>query len=213
MTHSATDQLFEYWKSRTRFAAIPDRVDMVPSELDPKLLPHIFLLELNPDGSVLFRLAGTDICLVHNRELVRTKFRNLWSFTDLPLIDTELTRVFRDQLVVQIGSHITFQRGLCEFQTLILPLRHGSEGCTRAIGCMAPQSPPAAMLWKGEYDVSRHSVLTITEKAWKASAVIKDPRLQPPAHEVPVFELSRRGRPPENGRKVGHLTVIEGGAI
>lgn len=212
MTQSATEQLFEYWKSRRRGNAIPDRVDMLPSEMDPKLLPKVFILELTSDGIVSFRLAGTDLCFTHKRELARTKFRNLWSFPDLPIIDREISRVFREQIALQIDSEVTSQRGLGEFQTILLPLHHGAEGCTRVIGCQHSTSVPASLWWRGEFDVSRHSVSKLTERAWKTSAVIKDPRLQPPAYEAPVFEFSRRGRPPEDGRKVRHLTVIEGGA-
>jgi hypothetical protein len=52
---------------------------------------------------------------------------------------------------------------------------------------------------------------SVENRLWKAGKVIGDPRLQPPVYEVPVLEFSRRGRRPE-GRAVGHLIVIEGGA-
>jgi hypothetical protein len=51
---------------------------------------------------------------------------------------------------------------------------------------------------------------TVENRLWRKGKVVGDPRLQPPAYEVPVLEFSRRARRPE-GRTVGHLVVIEGG--
>lgn len=211
MTQTNTEQLFEYWKSKTRGFEIPDRLDVLPSEVVP-VLPRLFILEVSESGQICFRLVGTGMESVHAKPLNGTPFRNLFAFTDLNDVDRCLSRVVTDNIVTIIRTQAKGQRGYPEFETLLLPLSNLGK-TNRIIGCQSLVDSKDWLPWMGRDPIYRHSVLTIAERTWFKGSVIKDPRLQPPKYEVPVFvDLSRRGRPPQDGRKVGHLTVIEGGA-
>lgn len=221
MTQSATDQIFDYWRSLTVGDRIPDRSDINPSDIK-SILPHVFILQLEErsisrpavfgqsERDMIFRLAGSEICDLHTRELTRTSFKDLITPRDRDSILSEMFRVFTHHEVKKLTTRIRSDYAILDVETVMMPLSNGEEGTTRALGCLMPMTE-GRLWWKGDYPITSHELVSVGSVAWKSSNVIGDPRLQPPAHEVPVFELGRRARRPE-GRMVGHLTVIEGGA-
>jgi hypothetical protein len=226
MTQSATDQIYEYWRSIMRDGGIPDRSGMNPMDVG-SLLPKIFMLQLEKPGrddrigfspsmpEITFRLAGTELDDTHMRDLVRTPFRNIFAAKNREWVDQETMRVFADREIKVFHSRIQSKFAIVDVETILLPMSNGEEGCTRALGCQRLMVDNLKTLWwRGSYQVSDHALMSVSERLWREERpanVIGDPRLQPPAYEVPVFELSRRARRPE-GRMVGHLVVIEGGA-
>lgn len=210
MTQGATDRLYDYWKSKLQGDRIPDRSDMIMSEMTD-IIPQVMILERSARGAS-FRIAGGDVCTTHRAELKGTELRSMFAHVDREAVDVVIRKVFGSNAAFQIRSRIKSEWGYAEFKTILLPLRYGTEGTVRIVAAQEPVSTPASLWWRGSYNVSLHTILDVDDVNWRGrSTVVRDPRLQPPAYEVPVFELSRRGRPPE-GRKVGHLTVIEGGA-
>lgn len=221
MTQSATDQIVEYWRSLMVGDRIPRRADVNPAHIK-KILPNVFFLQLDEravsrpsvfgqlERDVSFRLVGSDICDLHTRELTGTSFRELVSPRDRPRIDEELLRVFSHLEAKSLTTRIRSEFAIVDVRTVILPLSNGEEGVTRALGCQTVLVD-GRLWWKGSHPISSHQLIAVENIPWRTGKVLGDPRLQPPAHEVPVFELSRRARRPE-GRMVGHLTVIEGGA-
>lgn len=209
MAQGATDKLFDYWKSKIDGGMIPSRSDIVMSEVTG-FLPQLMILERSAKWPA-FRLAGTDVCTTHRCELKGSAFRSLFAHQDRAAVDNWIEDVFGRDAVVRIRSRAKSEWGFAEFDTILLPLRFGEEGTARIVGAQTPTTTPASLWWRGSYNMSLHTVVDIEELAWRDSSIVRDPRLQSPAYEAPVLEFSRRGRPPE-GRKVGHLTVIEGGA-
>ncbi len=68
-------QLFDYWLQRTRPDSLPGREDISPAEI-PRLLPHISLLDVLPDdGGFRYRLAGSRLREVFEREVTGTHIR------------------------------------------------------------------------------------------------------------------------------------------
>ncbi|NTF17078.1 PAS domain-containing protein [Agrobacterium rubi] len=220
MTQSATDRIFEYWKSLTMDGRIPKRSD-IKTEALQSILPYVFILQLEesvlePSSSlpqqkpdITFRLTGTEICNLHTRELTRSAFKYIITPRDRAQVEAELRRVFTHHEVKRFTTRVRSAYAILDVQTIVMPLNNGPEGCTRAIGAQIPLTRDH-LWWKGEHSISSHELVATETMSWRASNVIGDPRLQPPAYEVPVFELSRRAKRPE-GRMVGHLTVIEGG--
>lgn len=221
MTQSATDQIFEYWRSLTVDGRIPDRADINPSNIK-SILPHVFILQLEEhsvsrpavfgqlERDMVFRLAGSEICDLHTRELTKTSFKDLITPKDRQPVLAEMFRVFTHQEVKRLTTRVRSDYAIVDVETIVMPLSNGEEGVTRALGCLTPATE-GRLWWKGDYPITSHELISSENIEWRPSNVIGDPRLQPPAHEVPVFELSRRAKRPE-GRMVGHLTVIEGGA-
>jgi hypothetical protein len=209
MAQGATDKLYDYWKSKLDGDRIPDRRDMVMSEMT-SIIPQVMILERSAQGAT-FRLAGSDICTTHRSELKGTALRSMFAHLERHALDTVVHKVFDREAGFRIATRLKSEWGYADFDTVLLPLRNGSEGIVRMVAAQCPKTTPASLWWRGSYNVGLHSILEIDELTWRCSStVVRDPRLQPPAHEVPVLELARRGRVPE-GRKVGHLTVIEGG--
>jgi Uncharacterized protein conserved in bacteria len=221
MRTSATDQIFQYWQSLRRGDDIPRRLDVNPMDLKA-ILPKVFFLEQEPKDdtntadfvsrqrAVTFRLAGTDLCDTHMRELTRTAFRDIFITKDRPVIDNELKRVFEYREVKLLRTQVKSEFAFVEIETVVMPLiNHGV--CDRILGCQSFVTDRRSLWWKGSYPISGHSLLSVETISKGPSNVIGDPRLQPPAYEVPVLEFSRRNRRPD-GRSVGHLVVIDGGA-
>jgi hypothetical protein len=220
MTTSATDQLYDYWRSLLRGDSIPHRVDVNPRDMSA-FLPQVFILQRHEideqeprlkatHQDVSFRLAGTDLCDTHMRDLRNTPFREIFAAKDRPQVDEELARVFDHEEIKIFRTRIRSEFAFVEAETIVLPIRNGDGQCSRVLGCQTLLTDKRSLWWKGSHPVSGHMLTTVENRLWRKGKVVGDPRLQPPAYEVPVLEFSRRARRPE-GRTVGHLVVIEGG--
>lgn len=221
MTISATDQIFQYWLSLSLNGRVPNRVDVNPANI-VKILPSVFILQLderpsarpsvlgNMDREVVFRLVGGDICDLHTRELTGTPFKDLIAPKDRATAMSDIMRVFSNDEVKRITTRVRSDFAIIDVQSIVMPLCNGEEGTTRALGCQIPMAD-GCLWWKGSHAISAHQLISIETIEWRTGNVLADPRLQPPAFEVPVLEFSRRARRPE-GRMVRHLTVIDGGA-
>jgi hypothetical protein len=75
MTDRRLVRAAEYWRTKANGRAMPDRVDLNPTEI-PDLLPWIVLWDVIP-GGYRIRLAGTAICEAHGREIKGTDFDTL----------------------------------------------------------------------------------------------------------------------------------------
>jgi hypothetical protein len=221
MTPSATDQLYGYWRSLLRGDDIPHRVDVNPADMRT-ILPQVFILQREEvdeqaprlkasHRDVTFRLAGTDLCDTHMKDLSKTSFREMFVAKDRPQVDEELARIFEHEEIKIFRTRIRSEFAFVEVETIVLPIRNGDGECSRAVGCQTLITDKRSLWWKGSHSVSDHMIESVENRLWKAGKVVGDPRLQPPAYEVPVLEFSRRGRRPE-GRAVRHLVVIDGGA-
>jgi hypothetical protein len=65
-------QLFDYWVEKSRAGGMPGRRDIAPADI-PRLLPHVSLLDVLPDsGGFRYRLAGSRLREVFDREVTGT---------------------------------------------------------------------------------------------------------------------------------------------
>jgi len=65
-------QLFDYWLDKCREAGLPRREDLSPADI-PRLLPHVSLIDVLPDGSGFrYRLAGSRLRDIFDREVTGT---------------------------------------------------------------------------------------------------------------------------------------------
>lgn len=78
MQHPNSLDLLTYWTARRGSRPCPSCAEMEPSAIS-KILPHVFIAERREDdGTMIFRLAGTAICLLFGRELKTTPLSELW---------------------------------------------------------------------------------------------------------------------------------------
>lgn len=82
MRHPHTRLLFDYWNARRLGgAAAPARADIAPEDL-AGLLPHLFILRRMDREHHVFRLAGSSLCGIHQREFKDQNFLSLWRGND-----------------------------------------------------------------------------------------------------------------------------------
>lgn len=68
--HPALRDLHRHWEARRGERAMPSRADMDPVELPRKLLPNLFLVDVEEDPRRFrYRLVGTELTAVMRREL------------------------------------------------------------------------------------------------------------------------------------------------
>ena len=72
MLHNGTQLLFDYWNELRGKDAAPARVDISPAAIST-ILPSTFILEKDEQGAFAFRLAGTALCLLFGKELMKEK--------------------------------------------------------------------------------------------------------------------------------------------
>ena len=208
--HSATETLFTHWKSLGDGRCVPPRARLSPAGISA-ILPQVFILEADGDAAGNFRLAGGNVCDLHMRELRGTRFKDLFAYTSRMKLESAMRRVLSGAALV-MRTTVRSDMGFAELETALLPMRSGDGAPDRIVGCMAPTTSAQSLSWVGSRPVSRHDIVEIVELEWRdGSDVIVDERLNPSPLDASVLDFTRRGRAPE-GRRVGHLVVLEGGA-
>jgi hypothetical protein len=77
MMHAHARTLVSYWDSRRRSDAVPARADIAAGDLRG-LLGNLFMLQRHDASHHVFRLAGTKLCDLHQRELREQNFLSFW---------------------------------------------------------------------------------------------------------------------------------------
>lgn len=81
MRHPNTRAIAEYWDSLRDGRDAPARDDLSPAELS-SLLGHVFILQRVDAQHAVFRLAGTELCALYQREFREHNFLSLWRGAD-----------------------------------------------------------------------------------------------------------------------------------
>ncbi|GHC62633.1 PAS domain-containing protein [Limoniibacter endophyticus] len=185
-------QQWERWRGRN---VVPARHDIKP--LDVKtLLRDMFILDIDADAHVNFRLAGTRLCSAFGRELRSTAFATLWQRIDQPVMLNKLGRVITDREADALDVvGVTGTGREVAYEIAFFPLLR--EGETHHVLGLA--TPKALPYWFA-------SELLLGFRSLSART--------PKPDFLDVRERVSRGRLPPmhiNARQVGHLTVYDGG--
>lgn len=81
MRHSNTRAIAGYWDSLRTGDSAPARDDLSPTELSG-LLGNVFILQRLDSDHAIFRLAGTGLCALYQREFREHNFLSLWRGAD-----------------------------------------------------------------------------------------------------------------------------------
>ena len=76
MFHSNTQQMIDYWRSKSGVSGLPVRADIDPTEF-AKLAPQVFMLGREASGNYPVRLAGGLVSELHQRDLRGRNFLTL----------------------------------------------------------------------------------------------------------------------------------------
>jgi hypothetical protein len=141
MFHSNTERLIDYWRDRKCGRKAPLR-----AEIDPKdfadLVPQALILGRNAPGQFLVRLAGGLVGELHQRDLRRLDFLQLWSPRDRPGLATTLEAARRSaEPVVLIAEAAAADGPAARIEILLLPLRAARAPEDRLFGLYQPLTP------------------------------------------------------------------------
>lgn len=210
MKHRVTRSLLEYWRNRRQGRPAPSRADIEPADIH-RLLGDTFVLECDSGPGAQFRLAGTRICVIFNRELRGLDFSGFWRSQDREAIETALKVVRTQGQCCTMGWRGTSARGnMLSGELVLMPLTMGSNEITRMLGAMVSYDHP---FWLGSepiLDVELRSIRIFA--ADELDTPVFAPR--PAAATLrPERTLQRavRDQLRTPARRVAHLDVYEGG--
>jgi len=218
MKHPSTKMLFAYWTRQRGNRTAPDRTDIDPAEIRHALGDTVMLAADFVD-QLRFRLAGTRVCALFGREIKGEQFSALWSKDSAAKID-ELTAIVIDEHVSVVAGLTgrTADGETLDLEMLLLPLAHTGHARIRAIGVLAPLSPP---YWLGDKPITDLSLGTLRHVGGDAdlmsrrrlTSIVPDqpaetappvvPQIEPSVEDVRVrhgFVVYSGGRSPSGGR-------------
>jgi len=206
MKHANTRTLYDYWNSLRGTRATPLRSDLDPRELKA-FLPQTFILQRESENAYRFRLAGTDICALFDRELRDENFLADWRKNERDSLESLLESITVDHTAAVLGVKAHFgDETTCLIEYLLVPLRLDGTTETRVLGCASfiDERPKF-----GQTTVTRQEIVSLrlvwpdNMPRFMATAGSGDPQVE--AQEEPPA-------PHGTGERRGHLWVIQGGA-
>jgi hypothetical protein len=149
MKTASTRALFAYWEEKRGERVAPARSDIDPGAIR-QILGDAFILACDRDNDHPFRLAGTRVCAIFERELRGERFVHLFASDDRAEIRDLVAIVASEACGVVAGVRAQADDGRsAELELLLLPLLHQDQ--MRLLGALAPVSTP---FWLGRYPVA-----------------------------------------------------------
>lgn len=150
MKHSSTRAIFKYWNERRGARPAPERADIDPADIRYQL-GDTFMLAADFVDALRFRLAGTRVCALFNREIKGEAFSSLWDESGAKTVEQLMAAVCEEQACTVAGLTGRAADGAeVDLEMLLLPLAHKGHARIRALGVLVPTVPP---YWLGEKPV------------------------------------------------------------
>lgn len=200
MRHEGSRQLYAYWDELRGSRSAPERSEIEPSDIRA-VLGDTFILEASMKmRTIAYRLAGTRLCAAHGCELKGLGYLVAWSEMDNFEVAKAVRQVYGEHTPMLLGYTAQTDNGrFVEYESILLPLQQAADGNQRILGIATPRSMP---YWLGAEPVTQLHLRTLRPIAPQAEAASLAP--EPLSEEEP--SLAGEGR-----RRVGHLTVVDGG--
>ena len=158
MKHPSTRLVFDHWNTKRGVRAAASRAD-----IDPGVIRHAlsdtFMLAADFIDQLRFRLAGTRVCALFDREIKGELFADFWNEDSRSSID-ELLAIVNDErvgVVAGLTAH-TEDGAKADLEMLLLPIAPAGQARVRAIGVLAPLAPP---WWLGAKPVTALTLGTL----------------------------------------------------
>ncbi|MDJ0933657.1 PAS domain-containing protein [Breoghania sp.] len=200
MKHATTQALYGYWNRLRGSKPAPERSEIEPGDIRT-ILGDTFILEALGDEGYRFRLAGTRMCAAYCRELKGRDFLRMWSDKDREAMETMLQTITNDAAAAVLGVESRTDRGQSvDLEILLLRMRY--QGYARILGSCAMMEKP---YWIGIHPVVSQSISSL-RLIWpdEQPFFLRKVNAGREGHAVaPASHLAYR--------RVGHLTVYEGG--
>jgi len=137
-------RLFEYWCAQRRGRPMPARRDIDPLEIG-WALSRIFLLDYDPDGGLVYRLAGDDIAGVFGHgNLKGLRLRDFLLPAQAETVERMFMRVIEDRCVMGMQGMVYLRAGRLPMgERLFLPLADGeTDAVNGVLGMTVVESEP-----------------------------------------------------------------------
>lgn len=205
MRHNTSLELFAYWNRRRGGRAAPSRLQIEPADIRT-LLPDVFILEPQQDGPT-FRLAGTRLCALFDRELKGDLLERLWIPGGAEAVMKLASSVLDASTpgVVALCAESRAGRAV-NMELVMLPLADETGRNKRILGALSALEKP--------YWLGLDPIVGLVTDAIRMLDVHKEHVFLASRPEIPVEPNSGALRPRQPGfgvRHVSHLTLIEGG--
>jgi hypothetical protein len=142
MKHASSRELYAYWEQKRGTRPAPERADIDPAAIRG-VLSDAFIITLHPGAGYPFRLAGTRVCALFDREMKGESFLGLWTVACRQIISTLLT-ILADECVGTVAA-VEAQNAdgdSLALELLLLPVTAPRSTFARAIGVLAPLKVP-----------------------------------------------------------------------
>jgi hypothetical protein len=138
MKHPSNRTFFAYWDEKRDGERAPDRRVIEPSAVR-QLLGDIFVLSHDPGRGYPFRVAGTRVCALLDRDLKGENFSALFAPASRAHI-TEMLGIVSEELLVAVAGLTATERNgsLAYFELLLLPFSNRTQTPTSLTGLLAP---------------------------------------------------------------------------
>jgi hypothetical protein len=142
MRQAGNRELFAYWKRLKGQRSAPERNDIDPGAIRA-ILSDVFILELDREAGLPFRVAGVRTNALFGRELRGSKFLELWRSDDRhEIADLAHATAGDAQPVVLAGIAHSASHAAIGAEILLLPLRHHGNTHARLLGAFSPGAMP-----------------------------------------------------------------------
>ena len=138
MKHPSNRAFYAYWDEKRDGERAPDRRAIEPAAVR-ELLGDIFVLSYDPKQGYPFRVAGTRVCALLDRDLKGQNFSELFAATSRAEITDVLGAVSEELLAAVAGVTATARDGsLAHFELLLLPFNNRAHAPVSLTGLLAP---------------------------------------------------------------------------
>jgi hypothetical protein len=204
MKHRVTLELYEYWQRIRAGRPAPERSEIEPADIR-SILGDTFILEVIPEHDFRFRLAGTRLCALYGREMKGKDFLSFFAREDALSVATLLSAVAGEAAAAVLGLAGKSDHGRdLNLECLFLPVSQPGQGFTRILGSLVPMDDP---YWVGIHPIMRQHVSSL-RMIWPDE---RPHRLGLPPDEDGISAIPGGAHLAAPRRRVGHLTVYEGG--
>jgi len=142
MKHSSSRDLYAYWNAQRGNRPAPERNDVDPAAIRHSL-SDVFILSADFVEEQRFRLAGTRVCALFDRELKGESFGSLWSEASREHMGALMANVVEEKAAIIAGvTGRNVEGDPIELELLLLPLAARGHARIRAIGVLAATDLP-----------------------------------------------------------------------
>lgn len=202
MKHAHTNELYIYWNRIRGTRIAPDRSALEPADIR-NILKDTFILRVDGCDDYAYRLAGTRICSLFGREMKNSNFLDFFDGESKDAVQTLLHTTCEDASVNILGLIGKTKQGqTIPLEAIFLPLKLNGRTNARIIGCLAPLKMP---YWAGIKPIEQLQLSSLR-------------MIMPHQHKVEIsrpLQIEKDIQDPRSqlvgARKVGHLTVLDGG--